>query len=241
MSHGCGRVLRYRIQAANPPAKSSIRGVVMSTRTWFVLLAATLSCGTASCSSRSPEAPDVEKAFADYREALINQKGTAAVDLIAPATIAEYQKYRDLALKGDEQTVKGLSITARTNVLMMRHRVGKDLLKTMDGRKALAYAVDQNWIGKEGVQKAGVTDVDVSGSNATAKVTVNGQKSNEKFHFVKHDGKWTIDLVQNFPQADTMFRKMAADAEMGENEFLFEILSMLSSRPVTDAIWQPLE
>ena len=213
----------------------------MKRKSGYILLAAVFTCGVASCSSRSPEAPDVEKAFADYRQALINQKGAAAADLVAPATIAEYQQFRDLALNGDEATVRGLSLTRRTNVLMMRHRMGKDLLKTMDGKKALAYAVDQNWIGKEGVQKAGVTDVDVSGSNATAKVTVNGQKSNEKFHFVKHDGKWTIDLVQNFPQADMVVRKMATDAEMGENEFLFEILEMLSGRPVTDAIWQPLE
>jgi len=139
----------------------------------FVLLAAVATCGLTSCGKASPaEAPDVEKAFAGYRQALIDQKGAAAAELVAPATIAEYQNYRDLALTGDEKTVKGLSITARTNVLMMRHRVGKDLLKTMDGKQVLAYAVDQNWIGKEGVQRAGVTDVDISGSNASAKVTV---------------------------------------------------------------------
>jgi hypothetical protein len=206
-----------------------------------ILLAAVVTCGIASCSSSSPEASDVEKAFAAYRQALLDQKGAEAADLVAPATIAEYQTFRDLALKADEATLRGLSLTRRTNVLMMRHRVGKDLLKPMDGKKALAYAVDQNWIGKEGVQKAGITDVEVSGIRATAKVTVNGNESNEMFHFVKHDGNWTIDLVPTFAKADILFGKMAADAGMGENEFLFKVLSMVSDRPVTNKIWQPLE
>jgi hypothetical protein len=212
----------------------------MSKKPGFVLLAVA-TCGIASCSSRSPEAPAVEKTFADYRQAILDKNGDAAADLVAPATIAEYQKYRDLALKGDEQTVKNLPITGRTNVLMMRHRVGKDLLKPMDGKKIVAYAVDQNWIGKEGVQRAGVTDVVVSGSTATAKVTVDGKKSEEMFHFVKHDGKWTIDLLPSFPRADTVFQKLAADSGKSENAFLFDVLTLLSGRPVTDEIWKPLE
>jgi hypothetical protein len=206
-----------------------------------IIVSAVATCCIASCGSRSPEAPAVEKAFADYRQAVLDKKGDAAADLIAPATIAEYQKYRDLALKGDEKTVKGLSISGRTNVLMMRHRVGKDQLKSMNGKKIVAYAVDQGWIGEEGVKRAGVTDVEVSGSAATAKVTVNGQKSDEMFHFAKHDGKWTIDLVPNLPRADVLFQKMASESGQGENEFLFQILGLLTGRPVTDAIWQPLE
>jgi hypothetical protein len=213
----------------------------MSLRTSLLSSAAALLCGIASCSSQSPEATDVEQAFSSYRTALLEQKGDEAVNWVAPATIKMYQETRDLALNADEATVKNLPIGARMQVLLMRHRVSLKQLQEFDGKKMFAHAVDQNWIGKEGVQRAGVSDVVVDGTQATGKVTVNGKSSTEKFHFVKENGRWTVDLTPSFSTVDRLFQQAANDQGMTENDFIFAIITKLSGRPVTSAIWQPLE
>jgi hypothetical protein len=223
----------------------------MSKRAWFELPAVIVMCGLTSC-GKSPDhqgaveqtAADeaaVVQTFYDYRSALMKQKGDAAVAVVAPATLEKYQEYRDLAMKGNEKAVKSLSLMGRTTVLMMRHRIGKDRLKPMDGKMVFAYAVDQNWIGKEGVAKAGVTKPEVIGPVAVAKVTVNGETSEEEFHFVKHDGKWLIDLEPNFTKAEMLLQKTARDQGMEENEFLFVMMKALTGRELTEEIWQPLE
>jgi hypothetical protein len=213
----------------------------MSLRPSILVPAAILLCGIVSCGPKYPEAPDVEQAFSSYRTALLEQKGDEAVNWVAPATIKMYQETRDLALKADEATVKSLSIGTRLQVLLMRHRVGWKQLKEFDGKQMFAHAVNQNWIGKEAVQRAGVTDVIIHGSQATARVTVDGKSSAELFHFVKADGRWTIDLVPSFATVDQLFRQAASGQGMTENDFLFSIITKLSGRQVTNSIWQPLE
>ncbi|MCI0378867.1 MAG: hypothetical protein L0215_14770 [Gemmataceae bacterium] len=187
------------------------------------------------------ESQAVAKAFEEYRSALLNQDGKAAVACVSSTTLKMYQEYRDLAVSGDEQTIKNLSMINRMQVLLIRHRMDPKLLVPMDGQAVFAHGVDQNWIGKNSVVRAGLQDIAVSGPRATARVTAEGKPTRELFHFVKEGDRWTLDLVPTIKATDQVLQLAARNKGMKENVFLFSVISSLSGRRVTDAIWLPLE
>jgi hypothetical protein len=205
-----------------------------------VFLVFCLAIILSSCGG-SGEASAVKKAFESYRSALLNQDGKAAVEAVSSNTIKMYQEYRDQAMTGDEQSVKGLSIVNRMQVLLMRHRIDPKLLKKMDGNEVFAYAVDQNWIGKNSVVRLTLEDVAVSGPRATAKASADGKQTGERFHFVREEGSWKLDLGPTIQATDQVMQGIARKKGMSENELVFSLITSVSGRQVTEAIWRPLE
>jgi hypothetical protein len=180
-------------------------------------------------------------AFAAYRSALLSQDGKAATECVSSITIKLYQEYRDLAVSGDEAAVKKLSMVNRMQVLLLRHRIEAKALKAMDGKAVFGHAVDQNWIGKDGVVRAGLDDIAVNGPRATAKVTVSGKPTTEVFHFVKEGERWTFDLAPTIKRSDQALQQAAQTKGVSENDFILSVITSLSGRKVTDSIWRPLE
>jgi hypothetical protein len=179
--------------------------------------------------------------FEAYRTSLLNQDGKGAAECVSPDTVKLYQDYRDWAVSGDEATVKNLSMINRMQVLLVRHRIESKALKAMDGIAVFGHAVEQNWIGKNGVVRAGLDDVAVRVPRATAKVTNAGKATAEVFHFVKDGERWTFDLVPTIKASDQALQQAARTKGVTEDEFIFSVITSLSGRKVTDAIWRPLE
>src|SRR5262249_29184349 len=86
-----------------------------------------------------PEA--VEKSCQDYKSAILDQKGEAAVGLVTKRTVDEYQHYVDWALSADRKTLESLSFINRFQVFLLKHRIPADTLKKLDGRSVFVYAV----------------------------------------------------------------------------------------------------
>jgi hypothetical protein len=190
------------------------------------------------------EETDVSKVratFEAYRSAIIAKQGAESADLVSSSTLSLYKKHRDLALKGDEPTIRKLPLGERLQVLLMRHRIPLKTLKKLDGKAVFAYAVDQNWIGKKSVQSVGIGDIRISKSKATAAVTVNGETNGESFHFQKENGDWKHDLTPTLKGVDRTLKDAAKKKAVGENDLLFTLITQVSGRKVTDSIWQPLE
>src|SRR5687767_4748366 len=186
--------------------------------------------GIVSCSSSDPESKNVLDTFESYRSALLEQDGVSAAENVTKATIEMYQEHRDLAVSGSEKTVKELSMINRMQVLLIRHRIDPKLLKEMDGRAVFVHAVNQNWIGKNSVLRLNLQDVVVRGTRASAKATLDGQASADRFHFVKEQDKWKVDLARVFQGSDQVLQRQARQKGMEENEFLFSVITSVSGR-----------
>jgi hypothetical protein len=183
---------------------------------------------------------DVREGFEAYRSALMDRDGQAAADAVTATTIAKYQEYRDLALTGDESTVKALSIVHRLTVLIVRHRTDVAALKVMDGRALLAHGVEQGWVSQNSVVRLKLGEVTVLGDSASAEATSGGQPAG-RFLFAKEQGRWKLDLAKLLTATDPALRAAAKEQGVSENEYIFSLISATSGRTVTDEIWKPLE
>lgn len=201
-----------------------------------------------SAQSAAPVTPNLEsaseelavrEAFEGYRQALIDKDGNQAASRVTSSTIDAYQDFRDQALMAEEGTVRSLSMANRMQVLLLRHRIDPAELEQMDGRAVFAYAVDREWVGKDGVVRIELHDIAVNGARATARVGVNGVTSAEVMHFRKEDGEWRFDLGPTLRRSDQVLQQLASQRGLTENEYLFSMITTLSGEQVTDAIWQP--
>ncbi|MEW6747066.1 MAG: arylsulfatase [Planctomycetota bacterium] len=121
------------------------------------------------------ESDAVVKSFQEYKSAILEQEGQVAVGPVTKRTVDEYQHYVDWALSADRNTLELLSFINRFQVFLLKHRIPADTLRQLDGQSVFAYAVDRDWIGKNGVIRTTLGKVDVANNRATAEVLIGGK------------------------------------------------------------------
>lgn len=181
------------------------------------------------------------KSFQNYKSAILDQKGEIATGLVTKRTVDEYQNYVDWALSGDRKTLESLSFINRFQVFLLKHRIPVETLKKLDGRSAFAYAVDRDWIGKNGTIRTTLGKVDVAGNRATAEVLIGGQTAPNRFQFTKENGVWKFDLIQVMRDTDQALKAVARQKGKSEQEFMFSLIETVSGRKVEDTIWTPIQ
>lgn len=224
--------------AGTSPQHSTWRGD-MKQRSLFVLPLVVLFCGCSGNSSSDAEA--VQKAFDAYKTAVLSKDGAVASAHVAQQTLDEYQKYVDWALHADRKELQSLSTINKMQVLIMKHRLPHEKWKGLTGEKAFIYAVDHDWIGKEGVISTTIGNVQVSGTRATAAAMSDQKSTPIRFHFIREDGSWKLDLVPILRTADLAIKDQIKQSGVSEDEYIFRILETLSGRKVADSIWNPIE
>jgi hypothetical protein len=201
---------------------------------------ALLAAVWAVTSLQADDAVDVRVAFDSYKAAILEQRGNDAVELVTSRTIEEYQKYRDLALFAPRTEVQELSLLNRFQVAIIRHRVPVDLLDEMDGRALFVYAVDHDWIGKNGVIRLSIGEVDVASERATSVVTVGSKPTELRFQFRKERERWRFDLVYLMQVSNAALAQIIDAKGLSEDAVIFQLLEAVSGRKVEDSIWEPL-
>ena len=196
------------------------------------------SIALTACTPR--ESGEVAKCFQEYKSAILEQNGEVAVGLVSKRTVDEYQNYVNWALSADRKTLESLSRTNRFQVLLLKHRIPAETLKQLDGRSAFIYAVDRDWIGKNGVIRTSLGKVDTASDRATAEVLVDGKRAPNRFQFLKENGKWKIDLVALIQDTNQTLKSAASQAGKTEGEFMFSLIESVSGKKIEDAIWTPI-
>ena len=207
----------------------------MRLKTIVLLLAFTLPV----CSFAG-EPEDVHATFDGYKSAVLSQKGEAAVGFVTKGTVEEFQNYVNWALDADRKTLESLSLANRLQVVLIRHRVPAAELTKMDGKSCFVYAVDRDWIGKNGVIHLGLGKVDISNERATAEATVGGEKTPLRMQFRKEGGQWRLDLKQLMQVANAGLVAMAKKEGITENELILVMAESVSGRKVPETIWDPV-
>lgn len=196
-----------------------------------------------SCSEKGPTPDEVQilAAFTQYKDAILSTDGKRAADLVTTRTIDEYQQYMDWARSANRETLESLSTINKMQVLIIRLRVPKDLIPTMDGYSAFRYAVDNDWVGKEQTIQTSIDDIQVSGHRATAGIKIGDQRAPTRFHFTKEKNTWRFDLIQTIIDTNLALKAQIRQSGMTETEFLVVILESVAGVKVTEEIWNPRE
>ena len=208
----------------------------------YLLAVCLFALALVSCdkNARSDDPEAVQQCFDSYKAAILAQDGEEAVAELSKETIEAYQEYVDTALSGDEAAVRALSFINRMQVLLLRHRVPLDTLATFDGRRCLVYAVDNDWIGKNGVIRTELGKINVSNDRATTEVLIEGQLAPNRFQFRRENEDWKFDLNSIMVDSNMAMKEAVKQAGMDEDEFIFALIESVSGEKLDSSIWLPL-
>lgn len=182
----------------------------------------------------------VLKSFENYKNAILTDKGKFASDFVDSRTINYYSTILDKVKTSDSLEVNSMGIIDKLTVLSMRHRTPKNDLLKFDGKDLFIYAIDNGMVGKNSVVNAELGDVITNGDFSKAEFVVNGQKTPFFFHFYREDKVWKMDLTHLFSLGTMSIKKMIEDSGENENDFIINILEVLTGKKPTENIWKPI-
>lgn len=223
------------------PTQTPVPTLDIKATVWARIKATTESILTATAvPTPAEEVTAVRASFEGYKQAILGQAGEKSVGFVDRNTLAYYQKMRDLALRGDQETIRALSTVDKLFVLSIRHRISPEEVELMTGESLFVYAVNQGWIGKASVINNEVGDITVSGTHATGVHLSRGKATPLKFVFQRENGKWKLDLTSIMPAADQAFKQVIRESGLDEDEILITILESVSGKKVADTVWDPM-
>ena len=180
-------------------------------------------------------ADSVRGVLLGYIDAVKRHDGAAATQAVTRATRAYYAQMRDMAMTAPEAQVRALPLMDRLSVLMYRHRVPADVLRTLTGDAAFAHTISAGWVAR-------TIDGELS---PTAEVLGNGDRAIVRdgplnVQMVREEGAWRWDMMPILRGANAQLAE-GKPSRMTEDEFLFFILQTTNERAPTPAIWQPVQ
>ena len=181
----------------------------------------------------------VRATFAAYKAAVLAQQGERAADNVTTGTLREYARYRELALSAPRAALEALPMTERLQVLIIRARVPANDLRAMDGRRVFTHAVDRGWIGREGVERSELGTVQVDGDRAAARLKMGATELPVDFEFEREPGGWRFNLIPLTTMSEDVFKQLARQNGVSENEMVMTLLRGLSEAPLDERLWDP--
>ncbi len=207
----------------------------------LLLTVITFSAFTTGNAQSTDQTEQVRMSFGKYKKAILNDRDEDAIKYVDSKTIDYYSDILEKTKHADSAEVNTLGILDKLMIFSIRHRTSREDILSFDGEGLFKYAIRKGMVGKSSVAKNEIGDVKIEGSSAKGQLIVNGQASPVYFDFFCEDGIWKINLTSIFPLSEVAFKKMQVESGMDENEFLFNVLEIVSGKKPGYEIWNKIE
>jgi len=183
----------------------------------------------------------VQITFEKYKEYILNDNGVEAINYLDSRTKKYYNDILKDVISADSNRIEKLSLMDKMMVLIIRQRVSKEEILSMNGEKLLIYAINNGMVGKNRASKNGLRKIYVNKNFAKAEMEASDKKNPIYFHFYKEDGIWKIDLTALFNISNQAMKMVVEQSNQSENEYLLYLIELVSKKAIIETIWQPLE
>jgi hypothetical protein len=183
---------------------------------------------------------EIKDCFAGYKASILESNGEEAIKWIDKNTLDYYDRILEVSITGDSATVQNLGLMDKLTVLTVRHRIPQEEVLKMDGNSFFIYAIDAGMVGKNSIMPLEIGDIDISGNFAKGQLIANGQEAPLFFHFNKEGDKWKINITSIFVPSTAGLKQAIKNNGQTENQFIFEMLEILTGKVVENSVWQPL-
>ena len=183
---------------------------------------------------------DIMNVYQDYKESILNDKGSAAYECIDKETRDYYDWLIVASNELNKKQIQALGLMDHFTICVLRKNLTASELAKMSGKDLFIYAIDNGMVGKNSVVNAELGNVITNGNFSKAEFVVNGQKTPFFFHFYREDKLWKLDITHLFSLGTMALKKMVEDSGETENDFITNILEVLTGKKPTKNIWKPI-
>jgi len=188
----------------------------------------------------------VRGVFDRYFNAVKQRDGKAASAYVTQSTIDYYQTMLDACLDFGEERTKAMPLMDRLMVVMVRHRVDPERLRSMTGHDLFVMGVDRGWVGDDSMNRlvSGAYDFEIDVKSETAAISLvdsaSGKVNKDIITLEREGGDWRLDLYTLMKKTQPVVRARIIEAEMTENQFILMVAGLNSDKPAEETVWQPV-
>ena len=194
-----------------------------------------------SIKAQTNDKAEIKKIFDQYKSAILSDKADVALNSIDNRTIDYYKSILSDVKIADSNKISTMSLVDKITVLGIRARATKQEIIDMKGSDAFLFAIRKGMVGKNSVVNNSVGEITVYNNFAKGELLVQGKRTPVFFHFYKEIEGWKLNLTELFSLGNTSLKQMLQESGKPENEYLMEILSLLSGKTLGYEIWQPVQ
>lgn len=148
--------------------------------------------------------PAIQASFGAWKTAMLAHDGHAASLLVTQASLEQFGRYRELALRAPETELDQLALIDRMFVLILRVQLSAERLEAMTPAQVLDFLVETRALGMDYAGYSEIDQVEVRGERATARHTKFGRQIGAPLGFA-FESQWKQDLL---PVIEQMGRDM---------------------------------
>jgi hypothetical protein len=184
---------------------------------------------------------EIRSIFDVYTSAILNDQPEEALNAIDNKTIDYYKNILAEVKNADSSKISAMSLIDKITVLGVRARATKQEILDMKGSDVFIFAIKNGMVGKNSVVNNSVGDIIIDKNFAKGELLVNGKKTPVFFHFYKENDGWKLNLTELFSLGNVSLKQLVKESGKTENEYLIEILSLLTGKTLSYEIWHPIE
>jgi hypothetical protein len=183
--------------------------------------------------------PDLENCFAAYQTAVLHKQGDEAVKYLDSHSMDYFKMILEKVQGADSLAIEALSLPDKFNVLMIRQLASKKQILSFTPVTMTAFGFNHGMGGSGKLEGATLGKAKIKGNTAKAYLIQNGKKTTSAFEFNKEDGQWKIDVTPLIRESETEIKDMLQGKN--ENEFIFDMLELMTGKAPTAAIWKKVK
>ncbi|QTV05771.1 hypothetical protein [Faecalibacter bovis] len=216
----------------------------------FISTTLFLFATTISVFAQETEEPkiDVEKAkkeivnvFTTYKNAIVKNDVKSAILQLDKSSFSYYDEILNTSLRADEAQLNQLDILDRLMVLTVKHRVPKDQLIKMNGKDLLIYALENDIINNNRVEKMGIGDIEINGDIAYGQFLQDNKNIALYLGFSYDQSQWRLDVTSLAEPTGFAIRKLVEMQNKDENEVIFMMIEASTpNQKISKDIWKPI-
>ena len=203
-----------------------------------LLIVLLLAIGTRA---QSQDEATMKKVFEDYKSAILNDKADAALDAIDTKTKNYYAAILSQVKKADSTSIAAMSMVDKITVLGIRARANREEILSMQGYDAFLFAIKKGMVGKNSVSNNALGAITINKDFASAEMMSRGKSLPPSYHFYRETDGWKLNLTELFALGNASLKQMIDNSGKSENEYLLEILSLLTNKEQGYHLWKPVE
>lgn len=185
---------------------------------------------------------DLRQLYASYNSALAAKDGPKAASCLHSNILASYGEAHALALKATRDELKEVPPHRKLIALYIRAAATPDDLATMKAPgDVVAFMVRKGALRSEPQANIDLREFRTEGEQVSASLYSNGRPTQLRLRFAKEAGAWKVDLTDLDAMADDIYTQSAKMQGVAVDESLLRLVQQSIGRPVTDAIWTPLQ
>lgn len=180
----------------------------------------------------------INLSFEKYRQALTDEKWEAAAQWLDKGTSDYYKNLLGWIRFADSTQVQSLPVADKFSVLVVRQRIPRGQIATLDARGLFVYLSQIGLTGKKQFIQNTIGNINVKGNTATAQLFVTGKPQPFFIQFNDENG-WKINLGVIFTDTQTAMMQMAEKKQLSETKFVLNTIKWDATKESDAAIWKP--